>query len=353
MGKRTAKGWIGVDLGHRSITIVQAQRSAHTLRISAACEMARTLPAPDGVSSWQAYRDVSRLELENARLIAGRMSGRAAACVLPMSATELTHASLPPGEPPEQYAMVANELGDCNQQFDFWPSDLRRGESAAGLVDVNVISVPRQRAAQVAETLTAARLDCRVLDGLPQAVARAVAMVVPGHFGRPLAALHLAYDATLFVLSRDGVPVFTRCLRDGGTHRMVARVSESLGLSMDEAVHVLRESGLPEAKGPAGRTEELQEIVSEIVREPLDEIAEELQRTLSYLSTLGEGTLPESVCLLGEGAAIRNLAPHLTAKTDISMWSWNLPDTQWSDAVHGAPPALAVAVALSSLAWEL
>ncbi len=352
MTQRRSKGWIGLELGHRSITIAQVQRSARTVCVTAACEMPRTAPTPGAAASCETYQDVSGHELETARLLAGRISGRAAACVLPMSATELTHASLPPAEPAEQHAMVANELGARGQQFDFWPSELRREEDSSDLLDVNVISVSEKLAAEVAQTLMAARLDCRILDGLPHAVARAVEMAVPSHFGRPLAAMHLAYDGAMFVLSRDGVPVFTRQLRDVGMHRIVARVSESLALSEEEAVHVLREFGLPEAKPRHCEAGQLQEIISEIAEGPLEEIADEFQRTLSYLSSFGAEAAPDSVCLLGDGAAIRNLASYLTTKTDVSMWNWSLPGAQWLDTVSGAAPALAVAVALSSLAWE-
>ena len=356
---RTSKGWIGLDFGHRCVTIAQVQRSTEGLRIAASAEVPRMgIPsAPD--ASADTYQDVSRQELEAAKMLVPGLSGRAAACVLPMSVTELIHTALPPAEPAEQLAMIANELGDTSseghrqRQFDFWSSGLPRGDRSTALMDVNVISVSAERTTPVVESLTGAGLDCRVLDGLPHAIARAVTMAAPHRIERSLAGAHLAHDSAVFVLARGGVPVFTRHLRDGGTHRIIANLSESLGLSEVEAAHVLREFGLPNAGLSDAEGGQIQEVVCEVVSEPVNEIADELRRTLAYLATLGSEIVPDGVCLLGDGAAIRNIAPHLSEKTGVSVWPWDLPDARLSCNNPGTPPALlGVAAALSSLGWE-
>ena len=353
MTKRSGKGWIGLDMGHRSITVAQVERVGGEVRLVAAAEMPRASFLSDVGSPNSNYRDVGKQEIETAKLLAQGLSGRAAACVLPMSVTDLSHESLPPGEPSEQYAMIANALKNGERhQFDFWPSDVTRNGQTSTLADINVIAISQARANRVAEQVAAARMDCRVLDGLPHAVARAVAMAVPEYAGASVGGLHLAYDNALFVLSRKGTPVFARQLRDGGIRQIVARVSESLGLLEDEAVHVLREFGLPATSPTEDGHEKIQDVVGEIVAEHLDGIADELKRTLSYLSSLGSRNAPDSICLLGEGAAIRNLPQCLSARIDSSIWSWNLPGT--AQLRLSEPPAalLAVATALSSLAWE-
>jgi len=356
---RTAKGWIGLDFGHHAITIAQVQRSTEGVRIAASAEVPRTGMALAADASIDAYHDVSRHELQAAKMLVPGLSGRAAACVLPMSVTELTHASLPPAEPAEQLAMIANELGDTfsagsgQRQFDFWPSDLPRGDKATALMDVNVISVSGQRTTPVAESLTGAGLDCRVLDGLPHAVARAVTMAAPNQIERPLAGVHLAHDSAVFVLARGGVPVFTRHLRNGGTHRIITNLSQSLGLLEVEAARVLREFGLPNVGVSDAEGGQIQEVVREVVSEPVNEIADELRRTLAYLASLGSEIVPDNVCLLGEGAAIRNMAPCLSEKTGVSVRPWSLPGARFSCHDPGTPQALlGVAAALSSLAWE-
>jgi type IV pilus assembly protein PilM len=351
--KGSSKGWIGLDMGHRSIAVAQLERVAGAVRLLAAAEMPRTAIPPAGGSSEDHYTDVSKQEIETAKRLAQRLSGRAAACVLPMSVTDLTHESLPPGDPSEQHAMIANELRSGERlQFDFWPSTLMRDGQTSTLADVNVIAIPETRANNVAEKVTAARMDCRVLDGLPHAVARAVAMALPESFGGSVGGLHLAYDNALFVLSRDGAPVFARQLRDGGIRQIVAQVSESLGLLEGEALHVLREFGLPTTAPSEAGNEQIQDVVGEIVTELLDGIADELTRTLAYLSSLGSMNVPDSICLLGEGAAIRNLPQSLSAKIDSSIWNWNLPGAAQYQSSEPPAAVLAVAAALSSLAWE-
>ncbi len=354
MAAGPGKGWIGFDLGHRSIVIAQLQRSSSSLRISAACEMPRTSRTSLGLAGLDGYVDVSKPELETARLLVSGLAGTVAASVLPLSVTELTHMGLPPADPREHHAMVGSELEfTTSHRFEFWPSAVPAGERSTGLLDVNVISIAESRAAAVADALRAARFECRVLDSLPHAVARAVLMALPGHLGRPLAALHLGFDHALFVVSRDGMPVFVRQFRNAGMHRLVARVGQSLGLVEEEAIHVLRELGLPDATNETWRGEEIQDVLAEIVAEPLEETADELRRTLSYLSAVRLGAIPDGVCLLGDGAAIRNLGRHLALKADIPLWDWNLPDPDPSlGAPHLPPTMLAVASALSGLAWN-
>jgi Tfp pilus assembly PilM family ATPase len=248
---RNSKGWIGLEFGHRGITIAQVQRSAQGVRIAASAELPRTVVPRDANESVGTYQNVSRQEIQAAKMLVPGLSGRAAACVLPMSVTELTHATLPPAEPAEQLAMIANELGDSfpdghsQREFDFWYSDLPRGDKSSAMTDVNVISLSAQRTTPVAESFAGTGLDCRVLDGIPHAVARAVTMASMSGSDRPLAAVHLAPDSGVFVLARDGVPVFTRHLRNGGTHRIATNLSQALGLLEEEATQVLREFGLP------------------------------------------------------------------------------------------------------------
>lgn len=355
MAAGLGKGWIGFELGHRSIVIAQLQRSSTSLRISAACEMPRTCRSFLGLTGLDGYVDVSKPELETARLLVSGLVGKAAASVVPLSVTELTHTELPPADPHEHHAMVASELDFTTpHRFEFWPSDLPGGERSTGLLDVNVISIAESRAAAVAEALRAARFECRVLDSLPHAVARAVLMALPGHLGRSLAALYLGFDHAMFVVSRDGMPVFVRQFRNAGMHRMVARVGQSLGLLEEEAVHVLRELGLPDATDEVSRGDRIQDVLAEIVAEPLEETADELRRTLSYLSTARLGPILDGVCLLGDGAAIANFGRHLALKADTRLWDWNLPGADASVGAPHLPPALfAVASALSGLAWNL
>ena len=351
MVRGSDKGWIGLDVGHRSITVAQVERVAGEVRLVAAMEMSRT----EGLANCRSgeYQDVSSQEISTARILAEGLTGRAAACVLPMSVTELTHQSLPPGEPHEQHTMIATELRTTERlQFDFWPTDLVNDRPTSTLADMNVISIAQARASNVAEQVNASRLDCRVLDALPHAVARAVNMAVPGAFGAPLGGLHLAYDNGLFVLSREGIPVFVRQLRDGGIRQIITQVKESLGLVEEEAVHVLRQFGLPAPSSSAGEYDEIQDVVGEIVARTLGGIADELRRTLSYLASLGPENVPDSICLLGEGAAIRNLSQHLSATTETSIWSWDLPGAGQHRSTVLPAALLAVASALSCLAWE-
>jgi actin-like ATPase involved in cell morphogenesis len=116
----------------------------------------------------------------------------------------------------------------------------------------------------------------------------------------------------------------------------------------------LREFGLPDKGIPNARDGQIQDVIAEVVAETVNEIVDELRRTMSYLTTLGSESVPDGVCLLGDAAAIRNLAPHLSEKTGVAVCNWELPGVQRDSVNNGCscPALLGVAAALSSIAWE-
>ena len=81
--------------------------------------------------------------------------------------------TIPSGDELERRGMVASELaaarGDSSDcEFDFWNS----GSTEAGAGEVYVLSIAKQMARQAARDIRRAGLECKVIDGLPFAMAR-------------------------------------------------------------------------------------------------------------------------------------------------------------------------------------
>jgi len=306
-----------------------------------------------------AKKRMTRRAIYAALLLLGGFSGRRAACVLPMSLTDLHALQLPPGEGAQQRAMVAHELATIlarenqDQAFDFWETRPAAGASPSRTVSVNVLSVPRAVVSQAVDSLSRARLSCEVIDGLPFVLTRAVTLAYGPGSGPPIGAIDWGFESSTFCAVSAGRPLYTRHLRSCGVRLLVEAVSKALGLSEDESSRVLATHGLPDPERCDAEHNEMQEVVAEVTAPLLHDLAAELIKTVSYFQTQhGEQSL-ERLCLLGDGATVKNVSAHLSTEVGLPVEVWRLPRTTTSargeSEEHSA--LLAIAAALSALAW--
>jgi len=356
---RRGRGWIGVDLGPRTLALAQAERAGPGVRIAASAVVRHSgasgapSDATPGQSPWNAQDVRAALSLHPG------FSGRRAACLLPMRATELSVLTLPPGRDAERRAMTAQELssafaGDRQaREFDFWEPAAAATADGAARDNVNVLSVPRRVARRAVRSLSEAGLRCDVMDGLPFALARAVGAAYPEE-ASPVAAVDWGHASATFCVVSGGRPRFTRHLRTCAFGPLVECVRRALGLSEEEATRVLTDYGLP---GPGDRDpmhREIQAAVREVTVAPLNELADELNRTLSFVRARYAAVEPRRVCLFGEGATMGNVAGHVSERVGLPAEVWRMDSSagEPSNVPHELAPLLGAAIALSLLAWS-
>jgi len=357
MALRRRTGWIGVDLETRTLRLAQVKRSHSGLRVAASVVAPRMRAVgAEGDAIGKRSQWTSR-ELLAAISLNKNFSGRQTACVLPMCLADFNVLALPPGQTAERRAMVAHELSSLfardEREFGFWNSGSAASASPSDMEDVNVLSVPRKLVSQVADDFSAARLNCRVIDGLPFALARAVELAYAPGLTAPVGAVDWAYASATFSVVSAGRPLFTRHLRNCGAGLLVGAVSEELNLSEEESAQLLLAYGLPDQKEVDGRRKEVQDVIAEVIAGHLNEMCEELARTLSYLKMQSSAILPERLCLFGEGATVKNVTSFLSAKVELPIDVWRLPptDSRVRQDLEHHPALLGTAVALSTLAW--
>ncbi|MCR4411418.1 MAG: hypothetical protein NUV77_03210, partial [Thermoguttaceae bacterium] len=318
-------GWIGIDFGVRAVKLAQVERVGHDVRLAAAMvvrggESATSSAARPAEVSW--WDDLVGTPLRRG------FAGRRAACVLPASLTDLRAMSLPEGSVAERRAMIATELasllGDSagRRVFDFWDTRPHDEAGDSNLENVNVLSIAEDEAEAAARRLGRAGLRCEAIDGLPTALARAVAMVLPPDGLEPVAAIDWGYQsATLCVIHRRRA-AFTRQLRNCGFAALPAAVSAALGLSADDAEHLLATYGVSDPAGSDDPLREVQDVLTDIVAAPLAEIVSELNKTLAYPELHRSRLVPQMLWLFGGGATVRNMAAHLSPKTGLPVRVW-------------------------------
>ena len=350
------KGWIGIDLGARAIKMAQVQRVGSHLRLAAARVIPRPAISGDAGSLSSAgdwWAEVCKSASRSG------FAGRQAACVVPMGMTDLQSLPLPDGTLAERRTMIAGELesmfagGAEGRSFDFWDTSMAEDAGQANRENVAVMSLGNEDAAAATSALSHAGLRCHVIDGLPLTLARAVRMVTSAMPAEPVAALDWGYSSVTFCIVQAGRPVFTRQLRDCKFSDLPNCISRTLKLSEEDAQQLLATHGVID---PAGRDDTLrsvQEVVADVVGEPIAGILAEVAKTLSYLKLHRSNLTPERLWLFGGGATVKNIAPYLAAKAGLETAVWRLPgDSAGRRADGGAPlELLGNAVALSALAW--
>jgi len=353
------KGWIGVDLGTSAVKLAQVERAGRapsggwSWRLAHARVIRRPPADPadketDGVLDWW------NRALRSQPVRAG-FAGRQAACVLPTGRADLRAINLPEGSEAERRAMIANELDALlgenagRRVFDFW--EIRPPEES-NLENVNVISLPEHEALAVAASLARAGLCCRVLDGLPLAMARAVSLANGADAAAPAGALDWGFSSATFSILCGHRPVFTRHLRDCGFAAMPAAVGEALGLSIDDAEQLLATHGVVDPGAREDPLHDVQEAIAEVIGGLMNEMVSQLNKTLAYPELHRSGLVPGKIWLLGGGATVKNVAALLSARIHVPVQTWHLPYAGPGRSAGPVPPAmLAPAVALSALAF--
>lgn len=194
------------------------------------------------------------------------------------------------------------------------------------------------------------RLVGHVLDGLPLAAARAIALSAP-NTTTPIAAVDWGHQRATLCCVKSGRPLFVRCLRECGFQSVTDAVCKALAVTPDEAQKLLHDHGLPNRMH--GGVTELQGVIEEVTREPLDRFVEELRRTTAFLSFQRRSIAPTKVVLLGGGAAVKNMAGYLNERVEMPIETWSL-DAAASIAFTELRQPIELfgpAIALSSLAW--
>ena len=128
---------------------------------------------------------------------------------------------------------------------------------------------------------------------------------------------------------------------------------QSLGLGEEDALGLLATYGMPDPDCSDVRRREVREMIAEIVAGQLGEMVGEIKKTVAFLRMQLPGALPERICLLGNGATIKQVSAPLAEKVGLPVEVWRLPQATRATRRESEVPAqlLGTAVALSALAW--
>jgi Tfp pilus assembly PilM family ATPase len=209
-------------------------------------------------------------------------------------------------------------------------------------------------ATQVAHQLLDAGLSCQVLDGGPFALARAIQLANTSSSKATVGVMDWGGDILNFTIMVNGEPAFTRVIHDCGMRKFVDAIRAGLDLPAEECHEILATHGIPHPQDNILNVSEVQEIVSELLAEPLNRLISEMEKTNSFLTNQRPELIPSEIWLVGGGAAIRNGDARLTSAMHLPVRRWKMPRVERSPLIHEEVPVelFAQAAALSQLGFE-
>lgn len=308
------RGLLGVDIGSRSLKVVQARVDRGVLTIW----RCGTWPVPAGAVAEGLVRDV---EAVAALLREAGARCRARYCVGAVDAQRviLRQLELPLMSGRELEALLRVQ-GDYYLPLPWGEAEVahRVLGREGGRMRVLLVAAHAQAARAVAGVVRAGGLVPRALETDSVALARVLHFVLTGERGFDPAGtlaigVHLGAEGTLVVASREGTPLFARVLPVGGRHFTEA-LARALGIGEEAAEAYKRARGL-----------EIPEL-----RPMADRLAGEVVKTVEYYLDQTERGLAPRVCLTGGGARLRGLGEVLQSWLEQALVRWGrLPAGRW------------------------
>jgi type IV pilus assembly protein PilM len=350
-------GWIGVDIGTHTVKLAQVSRDAMGVRLHRAAVIQRSTSwiSEDTLALEQPV--TSQPEIQ-AALECGGFAGRDAVCTLPMNVCQLRGLNVPPGTDQERRTMVADVLADdwaekkVVMEFDFWELDADRAEKSGDSFNVNVLAASRPWISQLWHDCRRCGLNCWGIDGIPLSMARAVSLAGGLGGGKRVLTVDWGFsNATLCVVG-DGRPLYSRRVHNCGFGRILDAIMSVFHVNLDEAQHLTDTDGLAPQDNALSTDAEAQAAITDAASETLDELIRQLKRTLQFMESQRRHLQPTALWLMGGGASLRNVAPHLAHAIQLPVHVWALPDPPNACAQRQRGALFSGAAALSALAWR-
>jgi Tfp pilus assembly PilM family ATPase len=242
--KSQKTGWIGFDLGATSVKVAQVVRTDAGPRIRSAAIVPRAERWVTGALTEDRPRS-SADEIRCSASLCDRLQGASAASTLPAAICDVVQMDAPAAKRGGAVDLLRAIEAETHRPMrdrvvDSWPVSLQPGK-------INVVAAPRAWSDQVSADVAAAGWNCRVIDALPWALARAASLNSGVDAGTPVAALDWGYGKSTITLVHNGAPVHVRSLKDCAFQTILETISQGLRLDQRDAELLLQNHGLTKA----------------------------------------------------------------------------------------------------------
>lgn len=342
-------GWLGIDIGTAYVKVAQLARDDEGLRVLARSIVPRSLPIAQAEDEpvWSAVGEI------RTAMVAGRsFRGREAATTMPMGFCDIHQINNPAVDDEDLDTLVRTAIETITQcsaddlEFDVW--SVEPGIELSDAQRWNVLAAARPWTDRIYKDVVESGNICHTVDGVPQALARAVNLSAYGSPMPPVAALDWGYSQATLCVVADGVPAYVRALKDCGFDRVVAAIIEELDVNSEEAQQLIEQYGVEGLN--SNSAEEVPALIGELMAEPLRQLESEMTRTLSHVGFQRRAIAPQQLVLFGGGGTIRGVERHLSQRLHLQTSAWRMSQHDETNSNHDC--LFGTALALSALAWS-
>jgi len=353
--RRGQSGLIGIDVGSRYLKIAQVdfRGGVFHLRGARLIELEQTPGGAGHVEEW------SLGSLVREAVGSTEFHGRRIACVLPNSCYQETSVDIEPtpDRPVEETARghvsQTGSLGESGSAVDFWKIPLPPSSGACSRESYRMVRVSESVVKKVGMDFQKAGFHLHCVDGPAMARARCTRIQDPLASQDNLAVLDWGYSLATLTFIVQGIPVFSRALRDCSYSRLLQVTARELGMTQSNTDVLLRQYGLPGVEPPPRGRELIRQTILDTLRPAIHQMGDELQRTMAYLERKFPRCRPERLLLTGGGAALNNGAHWLSRISGLKAHCWSPSCLRQTERFGCSPALFAGAVALSALTCPL
>lgn len=318
-------GPIGLDLGARTLRLLQLERVGQGFRVAACAS--QTLPAelPQGPALVPTLTPILKQLLKSAPF-----KGKSVVGCIPSSGMQCKSLRLPPMPPSELASAVEWEAADrlrltpdsASVRF-FDAGEVRQGDEARR--EIVALAVSNEAIQTHLDLLLAAGLEPLAIDAAPAALARSLCRAQQDRRDEDAASAvaEIGYSGTRVIIARNGRVIFFKIIDIGGKAFDKA-AAEFLRLSPAEAFEARRKpvetrsDDDKEGDDQQRSAAPVERAVHESVRGPATELGKEIALCLRYHSVTFRGRKPETLMLAG-GEAQPRLAQVLAHEAGVSI----------------------------------
>lgn len=315
IGRRTAIGPIGLDLGRTCLRVAQVRSSGQRRTVS----LLSSLPIKDQSAALTPENPMFDRVARWLRQVGA--TGRTAVVGLSAPDVELHAMQLPPVSDsidPAHIRQAARfeverlmRFDEGAAEIDFWRTPPVKG-AASGAIGV---AASKATVSTMLALCRDARLDCSRVDAAPCALAR-FGLAWRGNHAvdeEIWGLLDLGERSSRLILCAGPTPVLARAFDYGGDS-WASKIADSLRVSRDTAQHQLRDCGISRVardrsrEGSQNAINVVAEMIYNVLRRDLDAMQQELERSYRYVLTCYAQRRPGPLILTGGGACMPNLA---------------------------------------------
>lgn len=310
-------GPIGIDLGSRSVKMVQFSADRSRLIAQASWDWLESDDASDESADSRTDRIVGVLRRS---LKSGQFVGRDAVLCLTRDQLYLQNVRVPKAEPAETERLIHQEaagrmpfpIADAEIRY-IEAADVRQGKEL--LREIIVIATPRHDLAASIETIEKAGLRPVAVDIEPMAILRTYARQYrrDDDRGQRVMYVHVGHSKTAVIIAEDDLALFIKYIDVGG-RLMDQAVATEFDMTMEEATAIRRNNG---DRRIDQQDAEVAHSIDRAVRPIVEQIFEELSRCIRYHSVTFRGK-PLARIVLSGGEAAPRLAEKIRRQFDLN-----------------------------------